>query len=99
LIRFSSRRRQVAACDFQVVVTLKIHPELRTIAEIEPQPKRRVGGNTPPIVDDVGNAVRRNPNGLGKLVLRQAIFCQEFFLEHLTRRDRGEFLRGHHRLH
>ena len=53
----------------QVVMALKIEPELRTAAGIQAQPKRRVGRDTPPVVDDPGDPVRRNSNRLRDLAL------------------------------
>src|SRR4051812_42054699 len=58
---------------FQVVVSLKIQPELRTVAEVEAEPKRSVRRNAPPIVDDLGDAVRRNSDRLRESALRQTI--------------------------
>ena len=31
---------------------MQIHPELRTLAEVKAQAKRRVGSDAPPIIDD-----------------------------------------------
>jgi hypothetical protein len=46
---------------------LEIHPELRAVAKIQAQPKRRVSRDPAPIVDDLGNPIRRNADGLRKL--------------------------------
>jgi hypothetical protein len=62
---------------------LKIHPKLRAIAKVQAEPKRRVGRNAPPIVDDLGDAIRRNADGLSELVFardhtRQGILPSTF---------------------
>lgn len=36
---------------------LKVHPELRTVAEVQAQAERGVGGDPPPVVDDFGDPV------------------------------------------
>src|SRR5207248_8890079 len=50
-------RAQPTACDLQIIVRLQVHPELRGVAEIQTQPQRRIGRNTPPVVDDLGDPV------------------------------------------
>src|SRR5580658_5868178 len=65
----------------QIVMGLKIHPELRTIAKVQTEPKRRIGRDASSIVDDRGNPVRRNTDGLGELVLRETILGEEFFFQ------------------
>jgi len=74
---------------------LQIHPELRAIAKVQAEPQRRVRRNAPPIVDDLGDPVRRNADRFGKPVLRQAVGGEEFFLQHFAGRDRREFVAGH----
>jgi hypothetical protein len=49
---------QVPTRRLQIVVTLKVHPKLRRVAEIEAQPKRGIGGDAPSVVDDLGDPVR-----------------------------------------
>jgi len=51
-------------------MSLKIHPEFRTVAKVQAQPKRCVGGDAPSIVYDFSDAVWRNTDGFRKLVLR-----------------------------
>jgi len=59
----------VALHDGDVVLALKIEPELRTIPEIVPEPHDRVRGDGPTAVQDVRNAsgwdaeVERQPIG------------------------------------
>jgi hypothetical protein len=36
---------------------LKIHPEFRTIAKVQAQPKCRISRNAAPIVDNLGDPV------------------------------------------
>src|ERR1051326_1217692 len=79
----------------QVVMALEIQPELGTIAKVQAQPKRCVRCNTPPIVNDLGNPVRRNPNSLREAALRQPIGREEFLLQHFARRDRRKFIFRH----
>jgi hypothetical protein len=43
---------QIPPRHFQVVVALKIEPELRTVAEVEAAPQRRVCRDAAPVVDD-----------------------------------------------
>src|SRR5215471_6081437 len=62
-------RLQVSPRHFQIVVALQVHPKLRAVAEIQTQAKRGIGSDTPPIVDDLGDTIGRNADGLGKLVL------------------------------
>jgi hypothetical protein len=52
-------------------VGLKVHPELWTVAKVQAQPKRGIGADTPPIADDLGDPVRRDTDGLCKLVPRE----------------------------
>jgi hypothetical protein len=40
---------------------LKIHPKLRAVAKIKAQPKRSVGDDAPPIVDDLGDPTALSP--------------------------------------
>jgi len=71
---------------------LEVHPELGTIAEIKPQPERRIGGNAAPIIDDLGNPVGRDADRLRERVLRQTIARQKLLLQHFPRRDRCELV-------
>lgn len=68
---------------------LQIHPKLRTIAEVQAQPKRGIGRDAPPIVDDLGDPVWRDLDRLRELTLRQTIRPQEFFFQHFARGDCG----------
>lgn len=77
------------------MMCLQIHPEFGAIAEIKGQPQCRIGGDPAAIVDDLGNPVRRDPDRLGKLALREAIFGQELHLQHFTRGNRREFVFFH----
>src|SRR5882724_9811807 len=61
---------EVPACQLEIVVRLEAHPEFRAITEVETEPERGVGGNTAAVVDDLGDAVRRDADLLGKPVLR-----------------------------
>src|SRR3974377_289623 len=45
-------QRQMSARHLQVVMGLKVHPELWRVSEIQTQPQRRVGRNTPSVVAD-----------------------------------------------
>src|SRR5262249_776415 len=74
---------------------LEVHPELWRVAEIQAQPQRCVGRNAPSVVEDLGNAVRRDPDSLCELILREAVFRQEFVSQHFTGRDRCELIWGH----
>jgi hypothetical protein len=38
-------------------VGLQVHPELRAVTEVQTQPKRGIGRDAPPIVDDLGDTV------------------------------------------
>jgi hypothetical protein len=78
-------------------VALKIQPELRAVAEIQAQPKRRVGRDAPPVVGDPGDPVRRNPDRLRDLALRQTMRREAFLLRHFAGRDRRKFVSGHRR--
>jgi hypothetical protein len=69
----ASSRLSFSARHFEVVMALKIEPELRAVAEIKAEPKRGVSGDAPPVVDDLGDAVWRNADGLGEPMLRQAV--------------------------
>jgi hypothetical protein len=50
---------------FQVVVGLKVHPELRTVAEVQAQPQRGISGDAPPVVYDLGDTVWWDANRPG----------------------------------
>jgi hypothetical protein len=49
-------------------VGLQVHPELRTIAEVEAQAERGVSGAASTIGNDVGDPVCRNPKCLRELI-------------------------------
>jgi hypothetical protein len=51
-------------------MSLKIHPEFWAIAEVQAQPKRRVSRDAPSIIDNLGDTVWRDPDGLRELALR-----------------------------
>jgi hypothetical protein len=74
---------------------LKIHPEFWTIAKVQAQPKRGVSRDAPPIVDNLGDAVWRDADGIRKLVLRQTILSQKFFLQHFAWRNRCKLVPCH----
>src|SRR5580700_11399037 len=102
LLRGSNGLNALGICWFeipprqlQIVMGLKIHPELRTIAKVQTEPKRRVSRDASPVVDDLSNAVRRNTDSLCELVLRQTILGEEFFFQHFARRDRCKFILCH----
>src|SRR5437773_8834044 len=59
---------QISPCHVQIVVRLKIYPKLRTIAKVHAQPECGVGGDAPPIIDDLGDAVRGDADRLRKLI-------------------------------
>jgi hypothetical protein len=48
----------------QIIVGLQVHPELRAVAEVQAEPQRRVRRDAPPIIDDLGDPVRRNADRL-----------------------------------
>lgn len=77
---------------------LQVHPEFRAVAEIEAEPERRVRRDAAAVVDDLGDAVRRNAHGLGEPVLRQLILGEEFLLQHFAGRDRRKFVGSHRAL-
>jgi hypothetical protein len=60
---------EISPRQLQIVMGLKIQLKLRAVAKIQAEPKRRISRNAPPIVDDLGNPVRRNADGLSKLIL------------------------------
>jgi hypothetical protein len=63
-------RFEIPLCHFQVVMNLKIHPEFWAIAEVQAQAKRRVSRDAPSIIDNLGDTVWRDPDGLRELALR-----------------------------
>src|ERR1700730_11533311 len=79
-------------------MALKIHPKFRAVTKVQAEPKRGVGRDASPIVDNLGNPVRRNPDGLRKLVLRQTILSKELVFQHCTGLDRCKFVLSHRRL-
>jgi hypothetical protein len=85
----------LATGEFEIVVGLQVQPELRAVAEIQAETERGVGADPPPLVDNLGDAVRRDADRLGELVLRQPVFLQELLAQHLTRRDRRELVISH----
>jgi hypothetical protein len=54
---------------FKIIVGLKVHPELGTVAKIQAQPKCGVSRDALAIVHDLGNPVWRDTNGLCELAL------------------------------
>src|SRR6266850_1764722 len=68
-------------------MSLQVHPELRRASEIQTQPQRRVSRDAPPVVDDLCNSVRRDPNSFGEMILRKTVLDQELFFQHFTGRD------------
>jgi hypothetical protein len=48
---------------------VKIEPELRAVFEVQAEPKRGVGRDAPPVVDDLGDAVWRDADGFGEPML------------------------------
>ena len=77
---------------------LEVHPELWAITKIKAESERSVCRNASTIVDDLGNTVWRDANRLCQLILRQRIFCQEFFFQDLARRHRGKLFLDHRHL-
>ena len=75
--------------DKQIIVGLKIDPELRGRAEIAREPQRRVRGNVTLLADNLLHAIARNQERLSKSAGRQAIFRQEFLPEYLPRMNRS----------
>jgi hypothetical protein len=65
---------ELSAGELEVVVRLQVQPELRAVAEVEAEAERGVGADPAPAVDDLGDAVRRDTDRPGELVLRQAVF-------------------------
>jgi hypothetical protein len=53
----------------EVVMGLKMEPVLRAVAEIQTEPKRGIGRDAPPVVDELGDTVRRDADGLGEPML------------------------------
>src|ERR1700722_103777 len=72
----------------QIVMCLKIHPELRAVAKVQTEPKCRVSRDTSPVVDDLGNPVRRESDRPGELLLGEFLRVPQLFLQHFTRCDR-----------
>jgi hypothetical protein len=72
--------------ELEVVVRLEIHPELGCGAEEEAEPERGVGTDAAAIVDDLRNAVGRDPERSRQLRLGQRITGQELFAEDFSRR-------------
>ena len=68
-----------------IIVSLQVHPELGTIAEVQAQAERGVCSNASTIGNDVGDPVWRNPECLRELILRKAVFRQKFLLYHFAR--------------
>ena len=44
----------------QVVLSLQVQPKARAVAKVTAKPRRRVSGDRPPSVQDVGDATGRN---------------------------------------
>jgi hypothetical protein len=61
---------QIPPRQFQIVTGLQIEPKLRAVAEIRAEPERGVGRDAAPIVDNLGNPVRRNPDRFRELRVR-----------------------------
>lgn len=81
---------QVLARLLQVKVGLEIEPVLGGVAEVERQAQSSIGRNSPAVVDDIGDPVRRDADRAGELVLRQLVLGEELLLQDLARGDRGE---------
>jgi hypothetical protein len=86
---------EIPPCHLQVVMALKVQPELRAVAEVKAQPECRISRDATPIVNYLGDAVRGNSYSLRKLALRQTIGSQEFFFQHLAGRDRRKIILRH----
>ena len=56
-----------------IIVSLKVKPELGSVTEKESQAQRCVGGDQSAIVDDLGDSIRRDPDRLRELILRQLV--------------------------
>src|SRR5713101_4208548 len=67
---FCNLRFEITQCHFKIVMGLEIHPELGAVAEVQAQPERGVCRDAPPIVDDLGDTVRRDADCLRELILR-----------------------------
>jgi hypothetical protein len=70
---------------FEVVMGPKIEPEDRAVAEVQAQPKCGVGPDAPLVIDDLGDTVWRDANGLGEPMLGQAVRDQELFFSAFRR--------------
>src|SRR5436190_23213714 len=68
---------QIPPGHLEIIIALEVHPELRTIAEVQAQPQRGVGRDASSIVDDLGDSVRRNTDRFREPVLGEPIFGQE----------------------
>ena len=56
---FDDFRADVAFGDGDVVLALKVEPELWGVAEIAGQAQRRIGGDGTPCIENAGDASRR----------------------------------------
>ena len=57
-------RFEISARQLEVMMDLEIHPEFRTIPEVQAQPERGVGGDAAPVIDDLGDTIRRDAERL-----------------------------------
>src|SRR6516165_1988543 len=78
-------RLKLASRHLHIIMSLQVHPELGTIAEVQAQAERGVCSNASTIGNDVGDPVWRNPKCLRELILRKAVFSQKFLLYHFAR--------------
>ena len=72
---------QLPAGQFEVVVCLQVHPELRAVAEEQAEAQGGIRRDAAPVVHNLRNAAGRDADGLGRLILRQAVPGQEFLLQ------------------
>src|ERR1700720_456979 len=76
-------------------MSLQVHPELWRVSKVQTQPQTRFIRNASAIVDDLGNAVWRDPDSFGKMVLRESVLGQELVSQHFTGRDGCKLILGH----
>jgi hypothetical protein len=78
--------------ELEVVARLEIHPELGRGAEEEGEPERGIRTNTAPIVNDLCNPVRGDPERARQLGLGQRKTSQEFLGKNFSWRNWAEFV-------
>jgi hypothetical protein len=81
--------------DKQIIVGLKIDPELRGRAEIARKPQGCVRGNVTLLPDNLLHAIARNEERLGKSARCQAIFGQKILPENFPGMNRSRPIIAH----